>query len=356
MKKIDKYISSIFIYILIFTLIAFACIFIIVEVIQRIDIFIDRNVPFPVIVKFHIYYLPYIIVLILPASVLIACLFSMGQLARRNELAALKASGLSLYRIITPILVVAFFISLFSLFFAEMVVPGTSQKKQDIDDQYLRNTERRRTGRNIYFQDSKERVISIRYYNDKSKRAHQVNFTYHKENEIVKRVQAETMTWEDTVWVLNKASVREFKGDNEIMNKYDKLPYPGLNFGSEELLDIELKPEEMGFFKLREFIKRRRTIGIDVEKWIVEMHLKISFPFANLIIVLFGVPLVSQHRRGGGAIGFGIALVICFFFFGTVRVGQYLGYSGMLHPLLAAWLGNIIFTILGIFLLIKAKK
>ena len=164
------------------------------------------------------------------------------------------------------------------------------------------------------------------------------------------------MTWEDTVWVLNKASVREFKGDNEIMNKYDKLPYPGLNFGSEELLDIELKPEEMGFFKLREFIKRRRIIGIDVEKWIVEMHLKISFPFANLIIVLFGVPLVSQHRRGGGAIGFGIALVICFFFFGTVRVGQYLGYSGMLHPLLAAWLGNIIFTILGIFLLIKAKK
>ena len=358
MKKIDRYISFIFIQILIFSLLAFILIFVVVDLIENIDKFLNKNVPFIIAAEYYIFYLPYILVLILPAAVLIASLFSIGQLSRRNELVAFKASGISLYRITAPLLSVAFFISIFSLLFAEFVLPVTSRKKQDIDRKYIRQIAEARItqSRNLYFEDIENRFVTIQYYDGSRKRATSVTITYQDNEEIKKIIQAKKMIWVDDLWVLNDVSIRSFIEDREEMEEYSSLPMSDLNFNPDDLLDIWLKPEEMNFFQLKKFIETHRELGVDVQIWVVELMLKISFPFANFIIVLFGVPLVSTGTRSGGAIGFGIALVICFFFFGMIRIGQYLGRADMVHPYLGAWLGNIIFAVIGLSLLVKARK
>ncbi|MFC1724695.1 LptF/LptG family permease [candidate division KSB1 bacterium] len=358
MKKIDRYISSIFIQILIFSVISFILIFVIVDLISNIDKFLNKNVPLVIVVKYYIFYLPYILVLILPAAVLIASLFSVGQLARRNELVAFKASGVSLYRITAPLLTVAFIVSVFSLLFTEYVVPVTSGKKLDIDRKYIRQVSEARItqSRNLYFEDIENRFVTIQYYDGARKKATSVNITY-QDNETIKNIiQAKKMIWQDSLWILNEVSVRSFINGVEEMNEFSSLPMEDFSFNPDDLLDIWLKPEEMNFFQLKRFIERRRELGVDVRVWLVELMLKISFPFANFIIVLFGVPLVSKGTRSGGAIGFGIALVICFFFFGTVRIGQYLGRADMMNPVLSAWIGNIIFATIGLFLLFKSRK
>jgi lipopolysaccharide export LptBFGC system permease protein LptF len=84
--------------------------------------------------------------------------------------------------------------------------------------------------------------------------------------------------------------------------------------------------------------------------------MKISFPFANFIIVLFGAPLASGRKRTGKALGFGLSLLICFVYYGFIKAGQVLGREAMLPPLLAAWIGNAIFGAMGIFFLVKARK
>jgi len=357
MKIIDRYISNTFLQILLFSLVIFIVIFIIVNLIENLDKFIDENVSFQYILLYYVYYIPYIIVLVLPATVLISSLFSIGQLSRRNELIALKSSGISIYRIILPLITISFFISVFSMIFTETVVPYTSRKKNDIDRKYVRKLSNVRINQehNLYFQDSQNRYVSIQYYNDIKKQALRINFTYHKANEVKKRIQAKSMTWEDSVWVLNDVTIRTFKDGEEILETQEVMVYNDLNFTDEDLLDIQLNPEEMDFFELKDFIKRRRALGANVQKWVVELFLKISFPFANLIIVLFGIPLASG-TKSGGTIGFGIALIICFFFFTTVRVGQYFGHVGILDPLAAAWMGNVIFAVIGIVLIFNTHK
>ncbi|MFC1724694.1 LptF/LptG family permease [candidate division KSB1 bacterium] len=360
MKKIDIYIVSLFLRILIFSLLSFMVIFLIFAIRGNLGNLLNNDVPFPVVVKYIVFYIPNIIVLVLPASVLIASLFSIGHLSKRNEIAALRASGISLYRIMLPLITAAFIISIFSLVFIEIIVPVTSRKKLDIYRKYIRKLSANTLSqtREIYFKDTENRVVTIQFYSRKTMMGHQVNFTYRDNDMITKIVQAKTIVWEDSVWVLNNAAILTFDGKNENVTEYERLPYPALKFRNEDLAEIRLKPEEMDFFQLKRFIEKRRVLGEDVREWLVELMMKILLPFSNLIIVLFGVPLVSKSTRRGGTIGlgFGIGLVICFFFFGTVTVGQNMGRAGMINPYLAAWMGNIIFAVIGLFLLVKAKK
>jgi lipopolysaccharide export system permease protein len=112
----------------------------------------------------------------------------------------------------------------------------------------------------------------------------------------------------------------------------------------------------MNFFELREYIVRLKKVGEKFTKELVELNLKVSFPFANLIILLFSVPLVSTSSRSKGrGLIFGMGLLVCFLYLSTLRICQSLGYNEVLSPIVAAWLPNVVFAAIGVFFVIKAE-
>ena len=94
--------------------------------------------------------------------------------------------------------------------------------------------------------------------------------------------------------------------------------------------------------------------GEDVTRRTVDLHLKISFPFTVVVIFLLGAPLGAGTRRSGRASAFGLGVLICFVFYGSVKAGQALGWNGILAPWLGAWLAMILFGALGVWLLHRA--
>ena len=94
----------------------------------------------------------------------------------------------------------------------------------------------------------------------------------------------------------------------------------------------------------------------DVARWQVDYYSKISFPFASVIVVLFGVPFSSIKRRGGVGVQLGISLLICFIYLIIMKVSQVFGYNGDMNPLLTAWLANIIFFLAGVYNLWRVPK
>jgi lipopolysaccharide export system permease protein len=129
-----------------------------------------------------------------------------------------------------------------------------------------------------------------------------------------------------------------------------------LKIKPETLTKRQKKPDEMGYFELAQYVKVKERSGQLVAKEATDLNLKISFPLVNFIIVLFGAPIAANPKRSGLAIGFAISLFIAFVYYTLIRMAQSFGYSEKLPPLLAAWITNILFTILGVVLLIKAKK
>jgi lipopolysaccharide export system permease protein len=289
---------------------------------------------------------------------LLACLFSLGSMSQHNEIVAQKSAGISLYRIFTPLFILAIFISIASGIFNEFVVPWTNQERLDLYRYEIRKNPRNKGNRrnNIYLQDISNRKISIAFFNGSTNEAKKVSLQYFDGRQLVKRVDAQTMTWSEDNWVLHGIVERSFKDTTVSTKSYSELKPTDLNFKPENLLELQKKPEEMSYLELKTFITDMTQIGAEVRKWIVELYLKVSYPFANFIIILFGAPIAARKRRSGTAVGIGISLLVCFVYFLFIRMGQVMGHQGTLEPWLGAWLGNILFGVAGLYTLLKVRK
>lgn len=359
MLILDRYILRRYIFTLLFALISFAAIFIIVDNIENLDKFIDKACPLPIIILFYVYYLPEIIKLVLPVAVLLAGLFTIGQMARHNELTALKSSGISLYRTFAPLFFFICLLSICSFYYNESIVTVSNRRRWEIDRVYLRKLPPSYfTRRNdIYIQDSPNRTIIIGYFDGEKKIGYEVDIISHTASEITERTLAKEIHYEKNGWQLFKGVQRNFAADQETMKVFSQNEDKKLNIEPQDLEGIQIRPEEMNYRELTTFIEKLRRVGGEIDKWQVQRHQKISFPFSFIIIAIFSLTLASSQWRGGTAGGISISLFLCFIYYGlNISLGPILGQKGIFPPLIAAWLGNMLFGILAIWTIARMKQ
>lgn len=360
MRLLDRYIIKKFLTILFYTTLAFIVIFIVVDLIEHLDEFLANDAKFIDAVRYYVYYIPYIILLTLPVNMLLSCLFSLGSMAQYNELIACLSAGVSLYRLVLPVLVLAALISAASGVAGETVVPQSNRLRLDLYRYDIRKQPRAQFGaqRQISLQDRDNRQVSIDYYDARRQRATKVNVVWREGNSIRERWDAKLMAWDSTrqEWKMSEVIQRNFTPSGEEIIQHQEIWYPDSRIYPEDLVDLQVKPEEMNYAELNRFVDKMLSLGADARKWLVELYMKVSYPFANFIIVLFGAPLASRKRRSGPALGFALALLISFIYFLFIRSGQVLGRDGVLNPLLGAWIGNIVFGIGGILLMLRVRK
>lgn len=381
MQILDRYLIRQFLYALLFSLIAFWVIFLVVDLVEHLDNFIDRHATLLTIIKYYFYYTPYIIALSLPVAMLLSTLFSLGQLAKHNELLAMKSAGISLYRILSPLLVLGILISLVIIVFGGSIVPLTYQKMMEVKTVEIERQTKEENFllHNIFVQGENGRIFHLDVYNSKEKTGSGVLVQKFENNRLKEEIQAKKIRWTGNGWLFEDGreriftdSLGETKSQEESLTTesatlsgqvevekyetFDRLLRLDLNIKPEAFAQRQKKPEEMGYFELSDYVDVKKRSGQDVAKEITELYLKISFPFVNFIIVLFGAPIAANPKRSGVAIGFAISLFISFVYYTLIRMGQSFGYSGKLSPLFATWSANILFFILGVVLLVKAKK
>lgn len=345
MRILPRYIRNRFIRLFLFCLLSSILLFLIVDLVEDLDNFIDKQVSPRIIMLYYLYYLPYIVVLTLPVVTLLSTVFTVGSLARHNEMVALKALGYSLYRVMAHMLFLGLCISFISFLLAEGVVAGSNRKKEDIREAYLQK-DRGRSVRltNMEIQEPPDKIITIGYYDMEKHVAHRVTIETLSGNRLISRIDASQMRWDEGSWLIEEGYSRVFRGDKEEASPLSGPLRLHFQFNPEQLVLAQSRPDEMSYRELLRFIRRVRQAGGEVHQWLTDLHIRIAFPLGNLIIVLFSVPITYNRRKRSLIIGFGVSLAVCFFYFGIVKTGQTMGQKGSVHPLLAAWMGNIIMT------------
>lgn len=348
MKLLDRYIVRQFLRTSFFALLAVILIFIVIDVMENLGDFLDRQATLEVLVRYYIYFIPEIIKLITPVALLLGSLFVTARLSMQNEWTAMKAGGISLYRLMVPYLVVAIVVSAASVYFNGWIVPKANKKKLTIERVYLSKNVISGSGANIYVQDTPTRILSIGYYDDTREIASRVSiqdFSDTNATILVARVDAQTMEWDSVGkrWMLRSGVRRWFEGSTEYIERFELQPAGTLHFNPDDLRKKQEQPDEMEYATMRQFIENQRRAGQDVSRWLVDFYSKVSFPFASTIVVLFGVPFASVKRRGGIGIQAGISLLVAFIYLIFLKVSQVFGYNGDIHPLLTAWMANLIF-------------
>ncbi len=357
-KIVDIYLLKRFLINLGIAVLTWLVIFSVVDIIENLSKFLDRDATMQQVTMYYIYYIPYIISLTLPVSMLLSSLFTLSQLAQNNEVVAQLSSGISLYRILLPLFILGFVLSVAAGYFNEIVVPYTNQQRYDIKryeiEQKTPPFEQARS--NLYRQDLRNQKINIRMFNGKTNTGRNISVKIFEGATLVKRLDAKKIRWVEDHWHLQNGVVREFKDGQEIIYSFNDSLFYNSRIKPKDLIELQKNPEEMSYWELTRFIDELNAIGAESQRWVVERQLKLALPFANFIVILLGAPLASRKRRGGMGLNFGISFLVSFVYFFIMRVGQVMGHQGSLDPILAAWMGNIIFTVIGLYVLLSVRK
>ncbi|MCF8242729.1 MAG: LptF/LptG family permease [Melioribacteraceae bacterium] len=360
MKIVDRYLIKQFLQTVLFGLLAFTLIFVIIDLMENMDDFIDQDVPNNMILFYYFVFIPEIIKLMMPVAVLLACLFTVGKMVNQNEFTALKSAGISLYRFMLPFIIASIFISIFSIYFGGYVVPYANKEKILIEQKHMRKG-LVNAGSNIFFQDSKTRIVTIAYYDVTNLLANRISiqsFNPDDLTEMIERIDASRMKYDTLTseWIAYNGVKRTFEKKYENAEKFSEYKIDNLNFTPDDVIQKQRKPEELTITELQAYAKDQLRTGNDPTRVLIEYHSRISFAFASFVVVLFGLPIGANKRGRNLALQFGLNLLITFIYLVFMKISQAFGKNGVMEPMLTAWFANIIFFGAAIFNLLRVQK
>ncbi|NIW40244.1 MAG: LptF/LptG family permease, partial [candidate division Zixibacteria bacterium] len=365
-KILDSYLLGKFMKAVILSLFVFVIIMHLVHLIEHLDTYIDKHASITDVLKYYLYTTPFIIVLTIPIATLLGAIFTIGLMARRNELLAIKASGVSLWRIALPLLIAGFIISVCVFIASEEILPYTNQQKQEIryakiekqpqyKEEYYTNFHRR---------GDFGRIFNFRLYNPRQNLGKDVQIHTFDENRLLRLIKAKEFVWLDTVWVAVDGtqtifSAAELPEKRDSIIEFDSLYLSSLTEKPERFTRRNIDPRDFGYDQtiadLKEEIEIREKNGISATPEKVYLRFKYSIPLTSFIIILIAVPLAADPKRGSPAIGFAFAIGISFTYMILFEVFRTLGTSGKLSPPLSAWSVNAIFFLVGLVMMFKAR-
>lgn len=360
MKILDKYLIKQFIQTILFGLLAFTLLFVLIDLMEKLDDFIDQNVPNFIILQYYFVFIPEILRLMTPVAVLLSALFTAGKLANLNELTAIRSAGVSQFRFMLPFIITSIVISLLSIYFGGFVVPYANKHLTYIEQNFM-NKNVFRAGNNIYFQDTNTRIVSITFFDVVNNIAHRVSIQEFDKNDITQmtsRIDAIRMIYDfnKKVWILKDGTYRVFYNDRENLQKFSSKEINYLNFVPDDVIKKQRKPEEMTLPELFKQAMDEQKAGNDNTRTLIDYHSRIAFAFSSIIVVLFGLPISSNKRRGGVALQFGINLLITFIYLVFMKISQAFGKNGVLNPVITAWFANFVFLVAAIINIARSKN
>jgi len=357
-KTLDRYLLREFLTYLALGLFGFITIFVVVDIFEKIDVFLDHQAQPWLVFRFYLYRAPEVIVQVLPVALLLATFLSLGQLNKFGELTAMRAVGRSLIRILMPVLLAAALGSIAAYALGEYVVPGANRERDRIYDeqiQHLRSHEDSERA-DVTYLGSGGRVFYMRLYVIGEKRMHEVSVQEFHAGDLVRRIDAAEASWDGREWVFSSGFLRSFQQGNEQVQPFDRTVLPGIRERPEDFAKESRRPGEMSYRELRGYVEKLRASGSRVSNYLVDLHLKLAFPLVNFIVVLIGAAVATRLRMRSAALGFGLSVSIAFIYYAFMRAGQALGHNGALAPYMSAWLGDLVFGVVGIVMMAQAQR
>ena len=358
MKILTRYLCKEFFTFFLIALIAFLVLYTVIDFFGKIDNFMEAGVPMKTTLRFFLYQLPLVIQQMLPISMLISIMLVFGLMNKRNEILALKGSGLNSFNLSYPLIGISVLIGVVSFFLSESIVPITSPKANEIWNFRVEKRDAKGAYKlsHIWYRGDRS-IYQIRAFDSKKNIMEGLTISFFDENfNLIKRIDAEKATWGGDRWSLAHGLIQTIDPDGSWKSvRFERhtiqLPENPNNFKHSMKA-----PEDMSFWELRDYARKIRKEGFDSTKAQVDLNTKLAFPFISLTLTLVGIPLALRSKRGGIPFNITIGIGISFLYLLTFGLSRSLAISGALPPLLGAWMANLLFLFLGIYLTLAEQS
>ena len=278
--------------------------FIVLHYVEYIDDFLDRGAQTrDVFLVYYPNYVPEIIRLVSPLAFFVSAIHLTGRLTQKLELSTLQTCGVSLYRLLVPYIVVGLLVTGVMFWFNGWVVPRTNRVRIQFEQDYTKNASGRIDTSNIHRQNRPGSILSVGFFDRARETATTVALhTFDDEQRLIERIDAVRMLWVDSTsqWRFVDPVIRTFSIDGNESRRVVEVLDTTLTIFPRDLARTEGDMEAMTIDEGREYIDELKRSGANrIGIPLVLYYSKFSYPFANLILVILGVPLSSVRRRGG---------------------------------------------------------
>lgn len=352
---LDWYVATEFSRIFLVTMLGFPVLVFVIDLVDNLRKYTEKKLALDAVALSYVYWIPDTVFMVLPVAVLFATVFSIGTFTRYSEITAAKASGISFYRFIAPILVMATLAAGIDLVFSE-IAPPANAKRLKLLEGVKKNQDNERF--NFAFASEGGRVYRIYTLNVAKRSVDNIEVeTRGSDKQPGLLINAQNGAWHgDRGWVLKTGMLRVIPNEtSDLAISFDSIADRRMTETPQDLRASERMPAEMNFAQLTQFIRVLERSGTDVNTLKVERMLKIAIPVTCIIIALFGAPLATSSQRGGAAYGVAVSLATTIIMLVLIQLTKAIGGKGIMPPEPAAWMPNILMAFVAVILLARVR-
>ena len=354
---IDRYIIKKFLGTYLFTIFLFIAITIIIDVNQKFDDFIKNSASVHAIIfDYYLNFIPYFINAFSSLFVFIAVIFFTSRLADNSEIIAMLSGGLSFDRLIVPYMISASIIAGSTFLLNSYIIPPGNIKRIEFENKYVKN---RKTEYEPHIQVlvNPGVVAYFNSFNNNNRRGEGFSLDRFEGKELVSRLTARSITWDSTYhWTISNYMIRNFEGMKEEVitgNKLDTV----LAITPSDFLISYGDSEQLTTPELKTYINRQKKRGIgNIQQFEIEYYRRYATSFAAFILTIIGVSLSSRKIKGGMGMNIGLGLLLSFSYILFMQITSTFAVSGLVSPLIAVWIPNIMYIFIAVFLYKKAPR
>lgn len=341
-RILDRLIAFTFLKLFVLVLVASPPLFVIGDIAENLDDYIDRGLTGAEVAQSYLYQIPLFVQWSFPIAALLAAVFTVHSMTTHREVVAAKAGGISFHRLIVPLFIAGLGLTVVALGLSE-VVPRANR----ISAQILRSETPGRSWRSDFVYRSED---GLSWQVDRLTAADGRMTGVVIERPSTERgglhVTAEGASYSpEAGWALAQGYLHDLKADSTVRTlQFQRMLMPAITEKPEELLEVPPEPDEMTYAEIDHLAGIIQRTGGNAAELLVKREQKIAIPVTTLVIILFGAPLATSNKRGGAAYGIGLSLATVLVFMMMLRISGALGEAGALSPLVAAWLPNVVFT------------
>lgn len=347
------------------SLLVFTFVMVLVNIYKVFDLIISKGIGINYVARWFLYLMPYLLSYTIPMSILTGTLIAFGRLAQDNEIMAMRASGISLYRIMSPVVVLGLILSLVSVHLNDRIIPKAHFAARRLLAEIGTRSPAAFLEAGTFIKTFGGYIIFIYELKEKENKLRHIRIYQPQEGRPTRTIIADRGEF-ISMPEKGMITLKLIDGTSDEPNPRDPSSFYKLNFDTYYLtLDLSeslgkgyvaKKLKDKTIDELRQEISRLRKKNVDTSPLLIEIHKKVSLGFASLAVVLIGLPLALIARRGERSIGFGIGLGVIVIYYILQAGGTALALKRTLPPTICMWSPNFLLAVVGVMLIRKTVE
>ncbi len=358
LKRLDWYIIKKFLGTFVFMIALIISIAVVFDINEKIDRFMTNNASLEGIVfDYYLNFIPYYTNLFSPLFVFLAVIYFTSKMANNSEIIAILSNGISFRRLLKPYMISAFVIAIFTFVFGSYIIPPANATRIEFENTFVDPRKRKTGDRDIQFKVGPGTIVYFGNFDLASNTGYNFSMDHFDNIELDSRLTAQSIHYDSAFhWTIRNYQIRDFDGINETITT-GSIKDTTLQIVPNDFIIAATDQQMMTSPQLRSYITSQKERGMgNIQSFQIEYHSRIAIIFSAFILTIIGASISARKVKGGMGLNIGIGLALSMAYILFMTVSSTFAIKGNMSPSIAAWIPNIIFSIIAFFLYKRAPN